>query len=377
MDEHVAHDNDAKAQQRARARERSSRLEQLLEGDEPLQMRLRNLMSFGRRVRPSEYHLTNACNLRCKGCWFFEFGHDVRTREVSDLRTLEEFIIREKSERRINTALIIGGEPTLFPERIRLFVKHMKYVNISSNGLQRLPPEGFENVTIGLTLFAGGPLDDELRAIKPSGLRFSGLFDRMLANYRNDVRAQFIYALTDDGIDYIEETVRKIHANGNRVTFNFYSKYDTREPTQSQRQEQLLAEALRVRELFPDTVVCHPYYVRTVITGNSHWGKFGYENCPSISIDHPAHTRRLANGNASLNFFNTWAADLKTVEFCCTSGHCEDCRDSQAVYSWLLVSMEQFLESKRQLTTWIEIAESYWRQFSWSPYNSEKSGYET
>ena len=33
--------------------------------------------------------------------------------------------------------------------------------------------------------------------------------------------------------------------------------------------------------------------------------------------------------------FNAWAADFKTVNFCCTSGHCEDCRDSQAVFSWL------------------------------------------
>ena len=28
----------------------------------------------------TEYHLTNACNIRCQGCWFFEFGHDKKTR---------------------------------------------------------------------------------------------------------------------------------------------------------------------------------------------------------------------------------------------------------------------------------------------------------
>ena len=270
----------------------------------------------------------------------------------------------------MNAALVIGGEPTLFPDRLRLFVKHLRYVTVSSNGLRRLPWDGFEDVNVMLTLFGGGKLDDELRAIKPSGRQFTGLFETVLENYHQDPRANFVYALTEDGIEYIEETVRRIAANGNRLSFNFYSKYGTDDPTAQAHQDALLAEALRVKALYPDVVLSHPYYIEAMITGRTHWGAdFGYDVCPSISIDHPDHAERLENGNPVLPFFNTWAADLKTVKFCCTSGHCDGCRDSQAVNSWLMVSMDRFLDSREMLETWIGIAEGYWNQFIWTPFN--------
>ncbi|GGB23679.1 hypothetical protein GCM10011505_01120 [Tistrella bauzanensis] len=357
---------------RSVTRERMQRLETLLDGDDALRDRLQAVLRFSRKIRVSEYHLTNACNIRCKGCWFFEYGHDTATREAKDLEALEAFLIKETKERRVNAALVIGGEPTLFPDRLKLYVKHMAHVTISSNGLRRLPMEGFENVAVGLTLFGGGPMDDELRGIKPSGRTFQGLFDTALANYRDDPRAGFIYALTENGIDHIEETVVRIRDNGNRVNFNFYSAYDTDDPTGLARQADLLEEALRVRAKYPDTVVSTPYYIRTMITGRSHFGRFGYDVCPSLSQDHDTHAERLVNGNPVLPFFNTWAADLKTVKFCCTSGHCDGCRDSQAVISWMVVSMDRFLESKLLLETWIEMAESYWKQFIWGPFHWTK-----
>lgn len=354
---------------RDRTREALTRLKPILQADPALQRRFRKLVGFANGVRTSEYHLTNACNIRCEGCWFFEYGHDRETSEVTDLEAWEAFVRAEREGRRITTALIIGGEPTLFPERIHSFVRHMKYVTVSSNGLQALPRDGFENVAIGLTLFGGGPLDDQLRAIKVNGRRFEGLFDRALENYRNDSRAAFVYALTEDGIPYIEETVRRIHENGNLATFNFYSRYGAADPAAGSHQAELVAEALRVRALYPDTVLSHPYYIRTLITGRSHWDQFGYQNCPSISESHPAHAARLENGNPTLRSFNAWSADLKTVKYCCTGGHCNGCRDSQAVFSWLLVSMDRFCSSREEFVTWVEVAESYWSQFVWSPFH--------
>jgi sulfatase maturation enzyme AslB (radical SAM superfamily) len=359
----------AHEERRERSRQTSSQIASLIGDDLALKARLSKVMSFARRVRVSEYQLTNACNIRCEGCWFFEYEHDKETREVNDLESLKLFVQHEKSNRKINSALLIGGEPTLFPDRIQIFREHMKYVTVSSNGLKRLPYEGFEDVSIGLTLFGGGPLDDQLRAIKPNGKRFTGLFESSLENYRDDTRAFYVYALSEDAIEHIEDTVRRISANGNRVSFNFYSKYGTNDPSALSRQRDLLQEALRVKNLFPETVISHPYYINAIITGQSHWGKFGYENCPSISVDHLAHKDRLLNGNPYLPVFNTWSADLKTVKFCCTSGDCTGCRDSQAVFSWLLVSIHEFLENRDSLQAWIEVAESYWSQFYWSPYH--------
>jgi hypothetical protein len=334
-------------------------------GDEALLQRFRSVRSYSRSIRASEYHITNACNLRCRGCWFFTFGFDKGTRDETDLAKLREFIERERA-RHINTALLIGGEPTLVPDRIMAFVERMDHVTISTNGLCPLPRAGFERVSIGITLFGGGSLDDELRAITPAGRKFSGLFETALRNYRDDPRAIFNYAVCGSGLQQIRGTVRRIHDNGNRVTFNLYSGYDTGAPLAHARDQRLLDELLGVAADYPETVVAHPYYLRTLVTGETEFGRFGYDVCPSVSWDHPGHAARRANGNPTLPLFNAYGPDLRTVQFCCTSGHCDGCRDSQAVQSWLLVSARQLLHSHEGLRTWVELAESYWRQFVWS-----------
>lgn len=336
--------------------------------DPYLAERSERLRSFSRGVRSSEYHLTNACNIRCEGCWFFEYDFD---RHVSDRGTSADWrsFARSQAEAGITAALLIGGEPTLYPDRIAAFAEAMPYVTISTNGLRELPRRGFERVAIALTLFGGGAKDDELRAIRPNGTRFSGLFEAALRHYKDDSRATFVYALDPDSIELIDGTVRRIRDNGNQVTFNYYSRYGQEDPLRHSEEERLLDEALRVHAAYPETVICHPYFIRALITGTTEWGRFEYETCPSISVDHPAHKDRLKNGNPVLPGFNAFAADMKTVKFCCTSGHCDGCRDSQAVYSWLITNVRRFLRSKSGIQTWIELAESYWRQFVWSEYH--------
>jgi len=195
-----------------------------------------------------------------------------------------------------HAALLIGGEPTLVPDRIMAFVEGMEYITISTNGFRPLPRDGFERVSVAITLFGGGPLDDQLRAIKPNWGTFTGLFDTALGHYRDDPRAMFVYAITSRGVEHIEPTVRRIRDNGNRVTFNYYSEYHTDDPLRGADEQRLLDEALRVGDAYPDTVLSHPYYLRALISGQNEFGRFGYNVCPSMSWDHPAHATRRANG---------------------------------------------------------------------------------
>src|SRR5262249_47958763 len=218
--------------------------------DEDLLKRFRVVRAFSRTVRASEYHITNACNLRCRGCWFFTFGFDRTTKDEMAPTGLQSFIERERA-RHINAALLIGGEPTLMPDRVMAFVERMDYVTISTNGLRPLPRAGFERVSIGITLFGGGTLDDQLRAITPAGRAFSGLFETALRNYRDDPRAIFNYAVAGSGLEHVNNTVRRIHDNGNRVTFNLYSEYDSDTPLRHSRNQRLLDELLRVTAACP------------------------------------------------------------------------------------------------------------------------------
>lgn len=352
-------------------REAKARVAELLSGRTDLAERLHRLRHVGRTVRACEIHLTNTCNIRCKGCWYFEGGFD-DVRELTDLGEIRAFAQRLHDEG-ITQATLIGGEPTLVPKRIEPFVELLPYLTISTNGLRRMPMAGFEQAALAVSLFGGGPLDDDLRAIRVNGSKFTGLFDTALKNYRDDPRVMFIYALADTGLPYMEETVRKIADNGNIVTFNYYSEHGTADPLWVDTESRILHEAMRVKELYPETVVSHPYFINALITGKTHWGgTFGYDVCPSISVDLPVHADRVSNGNPVLNGFAVWGADYKTQQFCCTSGDCHGCRDSQAVYSWLVVSMSHFLGSVEQLELWLDVAESYWRQWHWSPFHASK-----
>tara|TARA_R110001583_G_C5547985_1_gene400040 strand:- start:130 stop:759 length:630 start_codon:yes stop_codon:yes gene_type:complete len=194
-------------------------------------------------------------------------------------------------------------------------------------------------------------------------------------NCKGDPRVVYNFVLTEDGINYIEETVEKIDKNGNRVNFNFYSKYDNDDPLKTKNQGSLLNMALSVKEKYPDTVISHPYYIKAMIAGESHWRRFGYDVCPSISVNHPSHVGRGSNGNPTLPLFNAIAADYDTIDFCCTSGHCDDCRDSQAVHSWLVVSKKYFTDDPELFKILIELAESYWSQFYWSSLYSISSNF--
>lgn len=350
----------------------AERLPALLASDPALEARFNAVRRFSARVRASEYHLTNACNIRCKGCWFFEFGHDKVAPEAKSIHEWRDFIHAQKRQR-INCALLIGGEPTLFMDRISAFVEAMPYISISTNGLKPFPNVApFQNTTVFISLFGGGPLDDELRAIKPGGSTFTGLFETALESYHNDPRATFVFAVTEDGFSHIEPTVARIAQNGNLVTFNFYSKYNTGHPLRMQNERRLLAEMLRVKQAWPQTVLNHPAHIGAMITGRAWCGTFGYDVCPSVSQDFAGNAERNANGNPTLPFFNTYKADLKSLELCCTSGHCSDCRDSQAVYSWLVVSLAKSLDNIEMLRTWVEVAECYWSQFIWSPFHPGK-----
>lgn len=359
---------------RATRREERALLRRALRGDGELGRRLALLRSFSKGVRTSEYHITTSCNLRCEGCWFFEFGFDRDSRDLTSIEGWRMLAKEQVETRGITSALLIGGEPSLFPDRVRAFVEQMPYVTVSSNGLRKLPFDGFESVAVALTLFGGDRVDDSLRAIRPNQRRFSGLFRRVLENYRNDPRATFVFAVSPDHPDSIEPTVRRIRDNGNLVTFNYYSAYGSGDALREARQERVQDEMLRVRELYPSVVLNTPYSIRTLATGKTHWASFGYDVCPSVSADHPRNSARLRNGNPVLPGFNSYSADGQTVNFCCASAQCGSCRDSQAVYSWLLLSMKQFLASEESLLEWLDLAESYWRQFCWSPYHSSQPG---
>ncbi len=111
-------------------------------------------------IRSSIYDLTNKCNLRCKGCFFFSSGEH-HLDEETDIRKWETFVDKEK-ERGVNLAILIGGEPTLFLDRVEAFY-HRIPSYCATNGLIKIPRDRFPDMMVGISLWGSSEDEIELR----------------------------------------------------------------------------------------------------------------------------------------------------------------------------------------------------------------------
>lgn len=345
----------------------SNKTDRLFGGDSELEARFKRVISFSSDKRTMLVHMTNQCNLRCKDCWFFIEQFDQKNQEIREIERWDAFA-RQEAERGTTVGLLIGGEPTLHPNRIAAIRNHIPYVTVSSNGEIPLSRTDFPDTTVALTLFGGYKTDDEYRAIRSNGQRFSGLFNKVLDNYRHDPRAGFVYAVNYNAIDEIEETVKRIQDNGLRVLFNFYRDFTHHEVETEDQEMALLERTLLMKQKYPETVSSTPHFLETMFVGRTHWAKFGYNTCPSISSDYAGAEKRLKNGHPTLPGFNAYTANHEPT-LCCTGGDCETCRDSQAISSWILSNMRKYMKSPELMRTWVEAAESYWSQFIWAPWH--------
>ena len=108
-------------------------------------------------IRSSIYDVTNQCNLRCKGCFFFSSGEHKAASEEKDIKKWEAFVDSEM-QRGINLAILIGGEPTLHFDRVEAFYKRLPTF-CATNGLIKVPRDRFPDMMLGISLW--GDEEDE------------------------------------------------------------------------------------------------------------------------------------------------------------------------------------------------------------------------
>ena len=159
--------------------------------------------------------LTDECNIRCAGCYYFSENMD-KINPPKDETVFDAFIEKEL-ERGTNFITIVGGEPSLRLDRLKKIYDNFK-MNVSTNGIIKIPKDGFENMPIGVSVWGNHETDSDLRN---KGKR--DLFKVALDNYKNDSRAFWYYTVSAGNAHEIASVVDQCVANENRVLFNFYS----------------------------------------------------------------------------------------------------------------------------------------------------------
>ena len=158
-------------------------------------------------IRSSIYDVTDRCNLRCKGCFFFSSGEQNAAHEEKDIARWHGFVDAEMA-RGVNLAILIGGEPTLCLDRIEAFYKRLPTF-CATNGLIKVPRDRFPDMMVGLSLW-GDEADETI-------LRGRDVFKVSSANYAGDPHAYYLFTITPKQLGKCDKIVRKIRNVGLKV----------------------------------------------------------------------------------------------------------------------------------------------------------------
>ena len=309
-------------------------------------------------IRSSIYDVTDRCNLRCKGCFFFSSGEHERASEEKDVNKWHTFVEKEM-DRGVNLAILIGGEPTLCMDRIEAFYKRLPTF-CATNGLIKIPRDRFPDMMVGLSLW--GDAKDEI------ALRGQDTFKITSTNYEGDPHAYYLYTITPKQLGKTGKIIQKIEDIGLKVHMQLLSN-DEDVNGFSWQPEELLDirdEMDSMLDAFPKTLVSSKYYHKVITTGKMLDRTFGWSECPSVTITRDTRKpqpKRLTN-------FIRWASDLETVHRCCTSEtrDCSTCKDGAAHMSWVMVNKRAHIKTTEDLQNWIEVYEMFAKLYQFIPW---------
>ena len=228
-------------------------------------------------IRSSIYDVTNRCNLRCKGCFFFSSDEHKAAPEEMDIRKWEAFVDREKA-RGVNLAILIGGEPTLYLDRVEAFYKRLPTF-CATNGLIKVPRDRFPDMMVGHLALGrrggreGAARQGHLRHLQP-------------ATTQGDPHTYYLYTITPQQIGQIERIIRKIRDVGLKVHMQLLSN-DEGVDGFSWTPEQLADVRAEMDEML-DALPGHRHLLPSTTTRSSPPGtmlgrRFGWNECPSVT----------------------------------------------------------------------------------------------
>lgn len=309
-------------------------------------------------IRSSIYDVTDRCNLRCKGCFFFSSGEHKAASEEKDIDKWHAFVEKEM-DRGVNLAILIGGEPTLCLDRIEAFYRRLPTF-CATNGQIKVPRDRFPDMMVGISLW--GDAEDE------TILRGKDTFRISSANYAGDPHAYYLYTITPKQLGKIEKVIRKIEEVGLKVHMQLLSN-DEAVDGFSWKPEELIdvrAEMDDMLERYPRTVISSKYYHKIITTGEMLGRRFGWMECPSVTDPLDKRAPRPKH----LTQFIRWASDLHTMHRCCTSEtrDCSTCKDGAAHMSWVMVNKRAHMQSAEELQNWIEVYEMFAKLYQFIPW---------
>ena len=295
-------------------------------------------------LRESTYDMSNRCNIRCEGCYYFA-GEKQFADENGDERSWRQLLEAEK-ERGITFVVLAGAEPSLVPDLCRVCYEVIPLGAVASNGLIPLTRE--IDYQIHISVWGNDEASQTIRGAPD-------MLVRQMANYRDDGRAVFVYTFTPVNIDEAREVTRILADNGQKITFNMFSApvgYEghlrhTGKTLEKTRRvmEELLAE-------YPQTVLFSPYNIV------AHTDKRGLHDLFSCSYPRKNPSTDIGLGRS----FRQYRTDLRwdrAAACCVPDTDCDDCRHYAAGSAVVTARMYRHATDPVTFSAWLDYVDTY------------------
>jgi uncharacterized Fe-S cluster-containing radical SAM superfamily protein len=295
-------------------------------------------------LRESTYDMTNRCNIRCNGCYYYE-GDKQFARENRDPEAWRRLMQSEK-ERGITYVVLAGAEPSLVPELCAVCYQEMPLGAIATNGLIVMPA----SIQYKIHISVWGS-DETSRAIRKAG----NMLERQIGNYRGDGRAVFVYTFTRENIDQAEPVARVLADDGCRLTFNMFSApvgYDgsLRHTAGSLREcRKVMIDLLRK---YPRNVLFSPY------SAVAHTHTRGLHDLFGCSYPRMNPSTDIGLGRS----FRQYRADLtwdRAAACCVPDTDCPDCRHYASGSAVVTARMFRHAADPETFAAWLDYVDTY------------------
>ena len=295
-------------------------------------------------LRESTYDMSNRCNIRCEGCYYFT-GEKQFAEEIRDPAAWRRLLESEK-ERGITFVVLAGAEPSLVPELCAVCHGVIPLGAIASNGLQVIPPD--IDYRIHISVWGN---DRTSLAIRKA----PDMLVRQMANYRNDPRAVFVYTFTPVNIGEAREVTEMLAQSGMRITFNMFSAPVGYSGPLRHTPETLAGTERVMTELladFPETVLFSPY---NIVAHTRQQGLHALFSC-SYPRMNPSSDVGLGRSFRQYRTNLQWDRDAAC---CVPDTDCADCRHYAAGSAVVTARMYRHATDPQTFSAWLDYVDTY------------------
>lgn len=295
-------------------------------------------------LRESTYDMTNRCNIRCDGCYYYE-GEKQFARENPDPDAWRALMQAEKA-RGITFVVLAGAEPSLAPDICKVCFAEIPLGAVATNGLKAMPRDiGYK---MHISVWGNDAYSFKVRHARDMLLR-------QIENYRDDPRAVFVYTFTPENIHQADGVVATLAENGCKATFNMFSApvgYSGALRHTAVSLSETRQAMLRLLRAYPETVLFSFYNAVAHTAPQSLHGLYG---ClyPRMNPDAGAGLGRS---------FRQYRTDLtwdKAAACCVPDTDCADCRHYAAGSAVVTAKLYRHATDPATFSAWLDYVDTY------------------